>query len=82
MPQPASGLKDHPNTVAVELSRGLVGYFRPVTCAGSCAPANLWWNANGAVYQIQMRLSPALSVVDQRRAMVAAAKSSILAGPR
>ena len=38
---PNYGPKDIPNVNRVELSRGLIGYFRPISCGGSCAPANL-----------------------------------------
>ncbi len=36
----------------VELSGGRTGMFMPVSCGGSCAPANLWWEQNGVMYQI------------------------------
>jgi hypothetical protein len=32
-----------PNVKEVKLARGTKGFFRPVFCGGSCAPANLWW---------------------------------------
>jgi hypothetical protein len=48
------GPKDLPNTRRVALSGGRVGMFRPVSCGGSCAPANLWWEQNGVMYQIQI----------------------------
>jgi hypothetical protein len=66
----------------VKLSRGLVGYFRSVSCGGSCAPANLWWEEDRALYQIQLKLSPTLSESDQQKTITAVADSAILAGPR
>ena len=79
---PNYGPKDIANVRRVKLSRGLVGYFRPVGCGGSCAPANLWWEEDQVLYQLQLRLSSTLPENDQRRAMIASANSAILAGPR
>ena len=78
--------KYHPqdlgNVRRVELSRGIRGFFRPVSCGGSCAAANLWWEQSGVLYQIQLKLSSSLSEDDQQNAIAATANSSILAGPR
>jgi hypothetical protein len=79
---PDYGPKDLPNVDEVKLSRGLVGYFSPVSCGGSCAPANLWWEENRILYQIQLRLSSTVSGNDQRKVIIAAANSAILVGPR
>lgn len=84
------GAKDNPgfdphdlgNIRKVKLSRGLFGYFSPVSCGGSCAPANIWWKDGRILYQIQLRFSPTLREGDQRKAITAAADSAILAGPR
>lgn len=46
--------EDVPNARRVPLLDGRMGMFRPVSCGGSCAPANLWWEQNGVVYQIQI----------------------------
>src|SRR5689334_959987 len=45
--------RDLPNSARVALSDGRTGIFRPVSCGGSCAPANLWWEQDGVMYQIQ-----------------------------
>jgi hypothetical protein len=74
--------RDLPSVDEVKLSRGLVGYFRPVGCGGSCAPANLWWEEDRILYQIQLKLSSTLPEGDQRRLIITAANSAILAGPR
>ena len=79
---PAYGPKDLRNVDELKLARGLVGYFHPVSCGGSCAPANIWWEENRILYQIQLKLSPDLSENDQQKAMLATANSAILAGPR
>ena len=76
------GPKDIPNVRKVKLSHGLVGYFREVGCGGSCAPANLWWEEDHVLYQIQLELSPNLADKDQQRKMIATANSAILPGPR
>jgi hypothetical protein len=64
----------------VKLARGIRGFFRPLSCGGSCAPVNLWWEEGGVLYQIQVELSPAISEQDQ--AITAVADSAILADPR
>ncbi len=74
--------KDLPNVQKVKLSHSLVGHFRPVSCGGSCAPANLWWKENRIVYVIQLKLSSTLSESHQQKIITAAANSAILAGPR
>jgi hypothetical protein len=81
------GAKDNPEfdphgLRKVELSRGLFGYFRPVSCGGSCAPANIWWKDGQVLYQIQLKFPPTLREGDQRKTIIAAADSAILAGPR
>lgn len=73
---------DLPNVDQVKLPNGLIGYFQPVSCGGSCAPANLWWKENETLYQIQLKLSSTLSEGDQQKLIIAAANSAILAGPR
>jgi hypothetical protein len=74
--------KDIGNVSEVKLSHGLVGYFRPVNCGGSCAPANLWWKENQVVYLIHLKLSSTEPESAQERAITRAANSAILAGPR
>jgi hypothetical protein len=70
------------NVREVKLTRGIVGFFRPVSCGGSCAPANLWWEHGGPLYQIQLKLASTLSAKKQQRVITAVANSAILAGPR
>jgi hypothetical protein len=79
---PNYGPKELTDVDEVRLSRGLVGYFSPVSCGGSCAPANLWWEENRILYQIQLELSSSVSETDQQKVIIAAANSAILAGPR
>lgn len=74
--------EDLANVQRTALAQGLIGFFRPVSCGGSCAPANLWWQQNGTLYQIQLKLSSAMGERDQLKALTAAANSAITAGPR
>ncbi|MHB8541886.1 MAG: hypothetical protein ACYDCD_13255 [Candidatus Acidiferrales bacterium] len=66
----------------VNLARHLHGFFRAVSCGGSCAPANLWWEKNGVLYVIQLEFSPDASDQSQEKAIVAVVDSAILGGPR
>ena len=66
----------------LELTHGLLGYFRPVSCGGSCAPANIWWKDGRVLYQIQLGFASTLRESDQQKAITAAADSAILGGPR
>jgi hypothetical protein len=74
--------EDLANTERTSLAQGLIGFFRPVSCGGSCAPANLWWQQNGTLYQIQLKLSSTLSAQEQQKALTAVADSAITVGPR
>lgn len=79
---PQYGPGDLPNVQEVKLARGIAGFFRSVSCGGSCAPANIWWEVNGVLYQIQLSLSPNVSEEDQENSISSLANSCILAGPR
>ncbi|MBV9573607.1 MAG: hypothetical protein JOY93_06100 [Acidobacteriales bacterium] len=70
------------DVIPVKLAHGLRGFFRAVSCGGSCAPANLWWEQNGTLYQIQLHLPSTLSEHNQEKAIVNLADSSITGGPR
>jgi hypothetical protein len=70
------------NIRKVELVNGLLGYFSPVSCGGSCAPANIWWKDGRVLYQIQLGFPSNLGESDQKKAIIAAADSAILGGPR
>jgi hypothetical protein len=69
--------RDLPNTRRVSLAGGRTGMFRPVSCRGSCAPANLWWEQNGVMYQIQITLGSTSREEDQERILVETANSTI-----
>jgi hypothetical protein len=61
----------------VELSGGRTGMFMPVSCGGSCAPANLWWEQNGVMYQIQIKLKSSTTEKEQERILVETANSTV-----
>lgn len=64
-----------PGTSQVRLANGAIAQFRPVSCGGSCAPANLWWQVGGFEYQLQLKLSSGLRTDQQRRVLVEMANS-------
>lgn len=66
----------------VKLAGGITGFFSPVNCGGSCAPANLWWKRKAVLYQIQLKLPSTLREQNQQGIITAVANSAILAGPR
>jgi hypothetical protein len=69
--------RDLPNGARVALSDRRTGIFRPVSWGGSCAPVNLWWEQNGVMYQIQVKLSPDLPERDQQKILVETANSTV-----
>lgn len=71
--------QDLPNTRRVALSGGRTGMFRPVSCGGSCAPANIWWEQNGVMYQIQIKLRSDSTEKDQVKLLVEMANSTVSA---
>ena len=71
-----------PNVRQVKLAGGITGFFREVSCGGSCAPANLWWEQGSVLYQIQLKLPSTLRDKKQLKTITAVADSAILAGPR
>jgi hypothetical protein len=70
------------NVQEVKLAHGIRGFFRPISCGGSCAPVNVWWEHDSVLYQVQLELPSTLSERRQERTVTAVADSSILAGPR
>lgn len=70
------------NVRQVKLASGITGFFRPVNCGGSCAPANLWWERGRVLYHIQLKLPSTLREEKQQAIIMAVGNSAILAGPR
>jgi hypothetical protein len=69
--------RDLPNTRPVVLASGIVAMFRSVSCGGSCAPANLWWEQKGVMYQIQITLRSNTNEMEQERILMETANSSV-----
>ncbi len=65
----------------VRLARGITGYFKPLSCGGSCSPPMIQWKQEGYLYTIQAKLGVA-GRTKQRRAMVRAANEAIRSTPR
>jgi hypothetical protein len=69
--------KSIPGTTRAVLANGIAAMFRPVSCGGSCAPANLWWQQGGMTYQIQIKLRSTLSRSEQEKILVATANAMV-----
>src|SRR4051812_10659496 len=39
----------------VSLAHGITGYFKPVTCGGSCSPPFIPWEGGGGLYEIEKK---------------------------
>lgn len=64
-----------PNTTKVELGNGTAGTFRPVSCGGSCAPANLWFEIGNYQYNVQIKMSSDTPKNEQLSALLVMANS-------
>ena len=65
----------------VALRGGRSGFYKPLTCGGSCSPPIIQWRGRGNVYSIQAKVL-GRGEAGVQRVMVAAANSAIGAGPR
>ncbi len=65
----------------VTLRGGRIGFYKPLTCGGSCSPPIIQWRGRGNVYAIQAKVL-GRGEAGVRRVMVAAANSAIGAGRR
>ena len=79
---PPYSLRELGNIRQVQLTRGIIGFFRPVRCGGSCAPANLWWEQGSSLYTIQLEMNSTLGEKQQQKIITAVVNSAIQAGPR
>jgi hypothetical protein len=68
------------NKVKVTLTDGKPGYFRGLSCGGSCSPPSIEFKRGGVLYEIQAKL--AVKGKSDRTLLVAAANSAISHGPR
>jgi len=63
----------------VELARGRVGRFKPMSCGASCSPPSISWKERGATYSIQAKVGTEATEVRVFKRM---ANSAIRNGPR
>ncbi|HEX8208041.1 MAG TPA: hypothetical protein VF587_18395 [Solirubrobacteraceae bacterium] len=68
-------------TREVDLAKGITGYYKPLSCGGSCSPPMIEWVQGGVLYSIQAKTGVS-GRARQRRAMIANANSAIRARPR
>jgi hypothetical protein len=62
----------------VSLTHGITGYFKPVTCGGSCSPAFIQWKEGGVLYEIENKGVGK----NEKSSMVKLANSAIRGGDR
>jgi hypothetical protein len=62
----------------VSLTHGITGYFKPVTCGGSCSPAFIQWVENGVLYEIENKGVGK----NEKKSMAKLANSAIRSGDR
>ena len=62
----------------VSLAHGITGYFRPITCGGSCSPAFIQWKEGKVLYEIENKGVGK----KEKAAMVKLANSAIRGGDR
>ena len=70
---------DVPHSHRIKLAGGRMAIFSVVSCGGSCAPANLWWEQNGVLYDIQIKLPSSMPEEQQKKILVEAADASVAA---
>ena len=61
----------------IRLANGALARFMPVSCGGSCAPANLWWQQGNVVYHVAMRLRFDMDPRAQAQALVETANAMV-----
>jgi hypothetical protein len=62
----------------VSLTRGITGYFKPITCGASCSPATIQWKQGKVLYEIQNKGA----VKPEKAGMAKLANSAIRGGRR
>jgi hypothetical protein len=68
-------LSKEPSAQRVALQNGAPGWFIPVACGGSCAPATLYWQTPKASYWLQLKLGSLVSIAEQCRELLEVADS-------
>ena len=67
-----------PDRANVRLAGGARGFYLPIRCGASCAPASLWFVHAGIIYSWQVKDPPRPA----RAALIRMANEAIRAGPR
>lgn len=65
----------------VRLRGGIPGWFKPLTCGGSCSPPVLQYRRRGVLYEISATI-PDRTAARQRARLVRAANEALRIGPR
>jgi hypothetical protein len=73
--KPMPDLSERPSAQRVALQDGAPGWFIPVSCGGSCAPATLYWQTPKASYRLQLKLGSLASKAEQRSELLEIANS-------
>lgn len=63
------------------LANGVVGFFSPASCGGSCSGPNLWWEESGVMYYIQMKVLVGTPEAEQERVLLEAANATVRVEP-
>ena len=63
----------------VSLVNGITGYFKPVTCGGSCSPSFIQWKEGKVLYEIELK---GLASSNEKSGMKKLANSAIRGGDR
>jgi hypothetical protein len=67
------------NTTRVKLTGGVTGYFRPLSCGGSCSPPSIEFKRSGFTYEIQANVGTQRT---EKALLIAMANSAIVHGGR
>jgi len=66
-----------PETRRRRLANGTQAAFAPVSCGGSCGPANLWWAEKGVMYWIQIKLPSDTEEREQEKLLLTTANAMV-----
>ncbi len=70
----------HSNRIKVKLAGGRTGWYRALSCGGSCSPGSIEFSRGGVLFEIQARV--AQKGKSEKALLVAAANSALASGPR
>ena len=70
----------HSNPKKVRLTGGRTGWYRPLSCGGSCSPGSVEFTRGKVLYEIQARVAEKGKTA--KSLLISAANSALAAGPR